>query len=98
MSRGVSTVRQLWTEWHEGIANQPSIESLERMYGTKWRSSTRESKFFSRRLYVIKYVRCLVRRGLSAESAIVKADGERGTRSIDAFSKWLRSTDHISHV
>ncbi|OWZ21000.1 hypothetical protein PHMEG_0004521 [Phytophthora megakarya] len=87
MSRRVSTVRELWTEWHDGLANQPSIESLERSYGTKWRSSTSESKFFSRRLFVVKYVRVLVQDGLSVDSAIDKADTERGRRSIDAFSK-----------
>jgi hypothetical protein len=96
MSRGVNTVRELWTEWHKGLANQPSIEALERSYGTKWRSSVKENKFFSRRLYVIKYVRGLVQDGVSVEAAIEKADSEPGSRSIDAFSKWLRKNNSHS--
>eukprot|EP00644_Phytophthora_capsici_P019256 jgi/Phyca11/132436/e_gw1.166.12.1 len=91
MSRGISTVRQLWTEWHYGLANQPTIEYLEKTFGTKWRSSAKESKFFSRRLQVIKYVQSLERAGLTIEASLDRADSERGRKSIDAFSKWLRT-------
>ncbi|OWZ12631.1 hypothetical protein PHMEG_00014179 [Phytophthora megakarya] len=34
---GVSTVKELWAEWQDGIANQPSIQHLENTYDTKWR-------------------------------------------------------------
>ncbi|OWY93979.1 hypothetical protein PHMEG_00036432 [Phytophthora megakarya] len=91
MSRGVSTVRELWAEWHHGLTNQRPIQYLENTYGTQWRQSTKEAKFFSRRLCVIKYVRSLVSNGLSIETALEKADIERGRRSIDSFSKYLRS-------
>lgn len=70
MSRGISTVSELWTEWHVGLSTHPSIEYLDQTYGCKWRSSSKEAKFYSRRHYVIKYVRSLVNRGLSIESAL----------------------------
>ncbi|KUF78719.1 Acyl-CoA synthetase family member 2 [Phytophthora nicotianae] len=89
MSRGVSTVRELWTEWHVGLSNRPSIESLEKKYGRKWRLSSKESKFYSRRHCVIKYVRFLINQGSTVESALNIAEAEKGTRSIDAFSKHL---------
>ncbi|OWZ22012.1 Short-chain dehydrogenase [Phytophthora megakarya] len=49
MNRKITSVRELWEEWHHGLMHQPSVEYLETKYGTKWRSSTKESKFFSRR-------------------------------------------------
>ncbi|OWZ15903.1 hypothetical protein PHMEG_00010379 [Phytophthora megakarya] len=64
MSRGVSTVKELWTEWHHGPTNQPSIKYLEKLYDTQWGQSTKEAKFFSRRLCVIKYVCGIVSREL----------------------------------
>ncbi|OWZ15572.1 hypothetical protein PHMEG_00010762 [Phytophthora megakarya] len=91
MSRGVSTVKELWTEWHDGIANQPSIQHLENTYGTKWRQSSKEAKFYSRTLCVINYVHTLVSGGLTTEAALERADMERGRRSIDALSKYIRS-------
>ncbi|EGZ06782.1 hypothetical protein PHYSODRAFT_530039 [Phytophthora sojae] len=91
MSRRVSTVHELWTEWHHGLASQPSIEYLVETFGTKWRASSKEAKFFSRRRCVINHVRRLVNGGLSVEGAIDRADSERGNKSIDSYSKWLRS-------
>ncbi|OWZ14280.1 hypothetical protein PHMEG_00012271 [Phytophthora megakarya] len=43
----------------------------------------------SRRLRIVKYVRSLISAVQSAEAAIDRAEEERGTRSIDAFSKHL---------
>eukprot|EP00644_Phytophthora_capsici_P001915 jgi/Phyca11/107611/e_gw1.14.463.1 len=91
MSRGISNVRELWTEWHQGLSNGPSIEQLENQYGRKWRLSSKESKYFSRRLCIIKYVRAMVAQGYSVDSALDKADSERGRKSIDAFSKYISS-------
>ncbi|OWZ10042.1 hypothetical protein PHMEG_00017168 [Phytophthora megakarya] len=91
----ISSVQDLWTEWHEGVMNLPSIEYLETTFITKQRSSAQESKFFSRRLYVINYVRKLVNDGIPVELAINKSDTERDRRSIDGFSKWLRSKNFV---
>ncbi|OWY99819.1 hypothetical protein PHMEG_00029119 [Phytophthora megakarya] len=91
MGRGGSSVKELWAEWHDGIANQPSIQHLENTYGTKWRQSSNEAKFYSRRLCVINYVHTLVSSGLTTDATLERADIERGRRSIDALSKYLRS-------
>ncbi|ETN20112.1 hypothetical protein PPTG_21230 [Phytophthora nicotianae INRA-310] len=32
MSRGISTVKELWAEGHDGVADKPSIEYLETTY------------------------------------------------------------------
>eukprot|EP00644_Phytophthora_capsici_P007056 jgi/Phyca11/63351/gw1.22.607.1 len=56
MSRRISTVRELWPEWHVGLSNQPSVDCLDKQYGRKWRMSSKEAKFYCRRHCVIKYV------------------------------------------
>eukprot|EP00644_Phytophthora_capsici_P008465 jgi/Phyca11/111313/e_gw1.20.201.1 len=91
MSRRISTVRELWSEWRVGLSNQPSVDCLDKQYGRKWRMSSKEARFYSRRHCVIKYVRYLIDQGLPVENAVDRADHERGKRSIDAFSKYLNS-------
>ncbi|OWZ04257.1 Short-chain dehydrogenase [Phytophthora megakarya] len=91
MSRRVTTVRELWTEWHVGLCGCPSVEFLENTCGRKWRLSSKKAKYFSRRHRVIRYVQSLLNRDLSVDDALDKADENRGKRSIDAFSKFLNS-------
>ena len=37
LSREISTVPDLWREWTVGLAGLPSVEELDRRYGSKWR-------------------------------------------------------------
>lgn len=83
MSRSLVTVRELWSEWHVGINGQPS---LSREFGTRWRASARESKFFSRRKCIIRYVTSLISQGHTKDEAIRKTDEKRGSKSLDGFS------------
>jgi hypothetical protein len=41
LSHSISTVKELWTEWTEGLGNGlPSVEFMNREYKTKWRNSS----------------------------------------------------------
>jgi hypothetical protein len=92
MSRAVTTVAELWKEWHEGLASNPSVEEMEEKFGRKWRATSKESKFFSRRKTIIDYVKQVVStQRVSWVEAVRKVDEERGSKSLDALSKIISS-------
>lgn len=57
LSRGIRSVRELWTEWHVGIGGGYAVSELERKFGAKWCGSD-ERRFFNRRRKIIDLVRC----------------------------------------
>jgi hypothetical protein len=62
MSRTIQTIPDLWQEWTIGLQGQPSIEMLDRLYGSSWRSGpakTSERQFYSRRKTLINEIRRL---------------------------------------
>jgi hypothetical protein len=62
MSRTIQTIPELWREWTVGLQGQPSIERLDELYGSSWRSgptAASERQFYSRRKTLITEIRCL---------------------------------------
>lgn len=62
MSRTVQTIPELWQEWTVGLGGQLSIEKLDELYGSGWRSgpnSGAERQFYSRRKALIAEIRRL---------------------------------------
>ena len=88
MSRGLETVGDAWEEWKRGISG-PSIESLERNFGAKWRRDPSERKFFSRRMKLIDKINLLCSNGMPEEEAIAYLEAVRRERrwSLDALQK-----------
>jgi hypothetical protein len=88
MSRSLTSVSELWKEFHEGIAGNPSIQSLEERYGNTWRKSSSDSKFFSKRRLIIEKVLDIVQKeGVTTKEAIFKLDTFRGSKTLDWLSK-----------
>jgi hypothetical protein len=62
MSRTVQTIPELWQEWTRGLQGQPSIERLDELYGSSWRSgptAASERQFYSRRKTLITEIQRL---------------------------------------
>lgn len=62
MSRAVHTIPELWQEWTVGLQGQPSIERLDELYGSRWRSGPSkapERQFYSRRKVLITEIKRL---------------------------------------
>ena len=62
MSRTIQTIPELWQEWTIGLQGQPSIERLDELYGSSWRSgpaAASERQFYSRRKTLITEIRRL---------------------------------------
>jgi len=56
LSRETRTVPALWVEWTEGLVGFPSVDELDRRWGTAWRS-VKERQFYSTRKVLIEEVR-----------------------------------------
>lgn len=62
MSRTIQTVPELWQEWTVGLHGRPSIEKLDELYGSRWRTGpgkASERQFYSRRKALITEIRRL---------------------------------------
>lgn len=78
MNRDLATIIDLWREYDVGLSGSPSIKSLEGGFGTKWRKSRTESKFFSTRLIVYKEVQKISENEcISTEEAAKKLERRR---------------------
>ena len=88
MSRGIVSIPDLWREWYEGLCGNYSISELERRWGTQWRKSEKEKKFFNRRYAIIKEIeRYAVERGISTQTAVEEA--ERNRMQQNCTLNWL---------
>jgi hypothetical protein len=88
MSRHISSVAELWREFYVGLAGGPSINSLERDFGNRWRRSAADSKYFSKRKLIIEKVISIANSdGITVEEAIKKFDRFRGDHSLDWLAK-----------
>jgi hypothetical protein len=63
MSRTIQTIPELWQEWTVGLQGQPSIERLDELYSSSWRSgpvaAASERQFYSRRKTLITEIQRL---------------------------------------
>lgn len=62
MSRTIQTIPELWQEWTVGLQGQPSIERLDKLHGSSWRSgptAASERQFYSRRKTLITEIQRL---------------------------------------
>jgi len=56
MDRTVKTLNDAWREWHIGFTGKPSVKYMEDKYGTLWRNSAAETKYYNRRHIIIKFI------------------------------------------
>ena len=89
MHRGSNSVFQLWVEWTMGLAGGPSIEALNRCWGARWRASSSEGMFYSRRRRVIAEIRRRADAGTarSEREAVDQLEQLRGSHSLDWLCK-----------
>ena len=92
LSREVYSIPDLWREWTVRLAvGLPSIDELDRRWGTHWRSP-KERQYYSTRKVIIDEVR---RRAASygEAQAVARMEEERlaAKASLDKVSKMLRA-------
>jgi hypothetical protein len=96
MSRAIRTVEHLWREWMEGLQGNPSIQELDRRWGSQWRSRRHhELQFYSLRLEIIKEIKHIAStQRVSDEQAMwqLNLQQQRMNDSIDKLCKRLRAS------
>jgi hypothetical protein len=95
MNRSISSVRDLWREWSDGIGGGPPVKALEETWGSKWRKETTERRFFNRRRIIIDEIgRIMKDEAKTAEEAVSMLDGRirAPKKSLDWLQKQIRSS------
>jgi hypothetical protein len=62
LSRGITTIPDLWGEWTVGLGGQLSVEALDERWGSCWRHGA-EFQFYSRREVIIDEIKRLMAGG-----------------------------------
>ncbi|KAM4067516.1 transcriptional activator of glycolytic enzymes domain-containing protein [Hirsutella rhossiliensis] len=90
LPRSVKSVQELLRLWRQGWGEMPSVDSLERDWGSRWRPSA-EKNYFSTRKIIVDEVRRRVQLGGLTEDIVARQmDEERGPSSLDKLFKAIR--------
>ena len=57
LNREIHTIPQLWKMWTVGIGGAPSVEELDRKYGSSWRNTASERQYYSMRKTLIDEIK-----------------------------------------
>ncbi len=88
MNRLLVSVKNLWKEYTEGFPGGYAVRQLEADWGTAWRKNPTESRFFNRRMVIIREIKRLQREeGKTESQAVDLLDRRRGNNSLD----WLQN-------
>lgn len=92
LARGLQTVVDVWTEYSRGLLVGPSVESLERLHGAKWRSTEAERQYFKRRKVfydAVKYLAASEHVPPESVAQILESKRVRMHLTLDSFRKEL---------
>src|SRR5208282_6873845 len=96
MCRAVRSVEALWREWTVGLQGKPSIETLDRKWGNRWRAGRQsELQWYSLRLEAIREIRRIAQAQRTSEEAAmwqVSLQQQRTRCSLDQLCKQLRAS------
>jgi hypothetical protein len=84
MSRALTTVRQVWQEYTDGINGGPSIQSLERQ---GWRRDGRERMYYSRRNCIYRHINARLQCGEGEEAILADLEARCAGKSLH----WLQN-------
>ena len=94
MSRTIVSVVDLHREYVEGLGGNPAVKDMERQYGTKWRLSTADRKFFNRRKVIYDEIERIASNQRLAPSEAAKILEEHRLalkfKSLDALMKEIK--------
>ena len=76
LSRGITTIPDLWREWTVGLGGQLSVEALDKRWGSRWRYGA-EFQFYSRRKVIIDEIKRLVAGGREAIDVVNSLEEQR---------------------
>ena len=90
LPRSVKSVQDLLRLWRQGLAGMPSVDALEREWGSRWRPSTEKNYFSTRKVIVDEVRRQAQSKGLAEDIIARQMDEERGSNSLDKLFKAIR--------
>jgi hypothetical protein len=76
LSRGITTIPDLWREWTVGLGGQLSVEALDERWGSRWRRGA-EFQFYSRRKVIIDEIKRLAAGGKEAIDVVDSLEEQR---------------------
>jgi len=84
-------VADLWREYRHGVDGQPSIESLDQIWGPQWRPEPKDRTWYSRRKLVWDKMKEFLHDDLTEEQAVAEVEKIRGGRSINWLMNLLQN-------
>ncbi|KAL2141917.1 hypothetical protein VTI28DRAFT_1802 [Corynascus sepedonium] len=92
--RTLRSVGDLYQLWRHGSGTMPSVDELEKRWGSRWRLRSERQLFSMRKLVIDEVVKVAGARGWPEEDAVQEVERRRvegGNLSLDAFAKQLKA-------
>lgn len=91
LPRAVKTVQDLLRLWRHGLGGMPSVDSLERDWGTHWRPSSEKQYFSTRKMIIDEVARRAAAQHIAEDVVAKQMDAERDSNSLDKVFKSIRN-------
>ena len=92
--RALCSVEDLHQLWRYGLATMPSVDELEKRWGSRWRLRSERQLFSMRKVVMDEVERLANARGWSEEEAVRELEKQRvegGNLSLDALAKQIKA-------
>lgn len=88
MNRNITSVREVWREFNEGLDGQPAVNDLVKKYDKKWIPNGAVDKFYRRRKIIIEAINIYsTKNDISTDEAVEFFERIRGQKSLHWLTK-----------
>jgi hypothetical protein len=82
----LETVWEAWEEFRYGRNGNPSLETLDAIWGPRWRQDFKLREFYKRRKAIADRIKQYMADGIDEQSAVRALDTQRGKRKLNWLS------------
>lgn len=85
----LDTVPEVWEEWRYGRDGNPSLESIDALWGPRWRPDPRIRVWYGRRKAILDQIRKYMADGIDEKTAVTEVENMRCGRTLHWLSRIL---------
>lgn len=85
----LDTVHEVWEEYRRGRNGNPSLESLDALWGARWRPDPKIRVWYGRRKAILDKIRQYIADGIDEETAVLEVERMRRGRTLHWLSRIL---------
>lgn len=85
----LDTVPEIWEEYRYGRSGNPPLETLDALWGPRWRPDAKIRVWYGRRKAILDKIRELIADGIDEENAVMEVEKMRRGRTLQWLARIL---------